>query len=373
MPVKSEQYGSASVDDKGKGSEQDAKNRSTESTSNEEVAANAQTSTNVPSSGTPQQLPSALQHQLETFNYFSKALTNATKASQGELVVEPYSDSLSLVTLSGIPQFTSTPDVPIARIGSSVFGLRDQPFISLDRANGNAELLVPTALLRDETKTTDAIVWMQLFAPSPTIKIYRIPRATDNPNSVSVCNLSQTLSPVFLSNTGTGTDAKSNYAIFGTRLETLMPVTNSGVTLDDLHDRTRASLIRILTVPNSVAKSAPSIVLFCGAVPVVVSLPAPPSGGSGTVKEAVNPPTGTISMNATSIQISGAGLDHVVQILYGGKSLQFIPAPPGDGTALTIVNLVPNDPFNPTSTTGSKSLLFIFADQISQTFSFKVQ
>ena len=67
------------------------------------------------------------------------------------------------------------------------------------------------------------------------------------------------------------------------------------------------------------------------------------------------------------------GLDHVVLVLYGGKPLKFVPARPADGTALTIVQLAPNDPLNPTSTAGSKSLLFVFADQSSLTYSIKVQ
>lgn len=334
------------------------------------ASSNDQSKSLLPSSAAPQSLPNALKKETERFNYFSDALLQAVRTPSNELSVQRYSDSLSLLTLSKVPDFSGSPNVPIVLIGSSVFGLRDQPFLRHDQQS--ATLLVPNSLLKDEVKTRDQVVWMQLFAPSPTLKVYRIPRSSDNNNqAVSVCNLSSTLSPIFL----TSGNTRSSYAIFGAQLDALLVVGPTDVKFEDLpiDQKSLPLSIRILSIPNAMSKNGPSIPLLCGTVPVVISLPSPPGSAAGNSKEVVTPPTGGVTLHARSVQVSGQGLDHVVQILYGGKSLQFLPAPPSDGTALTIVNLAPNDPFNPTSSIGSKTLLFIFADQTSQTYSFKVQ
>jgi hypothetical protein len=152
---------------------------------------------------------------------------SGSSESTSDITVAAYSDSFSLVTLENIPSFTAGKDeinMPVARIGSSVFGLRDQPFISFD--GSTAQFLAPTGLLRDEQKTGDHVFWVQLFGPPVkgqdkedtaadpganwTTKVYTIPREPDDSatEGTSVCNISSTTLPVYLSSTGTGRTLK---------------------------------------------------------------------------------------------------------------------------------------------------------------------
>lgn len=317
-------------------------------------------------------------YQEKALSYFATRFTTALANPSSDIEVSPYSDSSSLVTLKKIPQFspayTGAPDLPVVRIGSTVFGLRDQPFLSYQKAvkqdGGTATLLVPNSILHNEAKTGNQIVWEQLFASadSSAPKIYIIPEVASAGSSESqnACAISSSSPPVFLSSTGSGAAGTSNYAIFGTHLETL--TAHSVNDPHDILDTASESAVRILTVPSAYVRSGGSIVVDCGNTPLPISLPAPPSGNAASnPKETLNPAGGHASLNATSVQISGTGLDHLTQVLYGAKPLQFVPVA-ADGSAVNIIQLTPNDPQNPTSSAGSKSLLFIFADQTTQTY-----
>jgi hypothetical protein len=328
-------------------------------------------------------LPASISRQLKAFSTLVSSVVAATTATAAEIKITPYSDSLSTVTLSNLPEFSNpdsrVPDVPIVLIGSTVFGLRDQPFTSLDTVKKEVSLLVPNALLRDQAKSLNKIVWQQLFAPdsaggtSEVRKVYAIPRNSTggaSPQEAAVCAISSPPGVTFLSTSGAGSTATNKYAVFGTRLETLKALTGDIVRVDDPARTT----MRTLTIATNDAKNAQNIVLVCDQTPLSLALPQPiaPSGASNP-KETVSTTAPTVSLRATTIQVSGTGLDHAVDVRYGGKSLQFVPTPPGDGTGLTIIQLAPNDPFNPASTAGPKSVLVIFADQTSAVYPFKVQ
>jgi hypothetical protein len=331
-------------------------------------------------------LPASISRQIKPSSSFALSIEAKASSSTGpEVKIMSYSDSLSLVSLSNLPEFSDAdsgvPNIPIVLVGSTAFGLRDQPFTSLDMKKQEVSLLVPNVLLRDQLKSLNKIVWKQLFAPdSPggtneIKKVYAIPRNSSGGASAqqaAVCAISSPPGVAFLSTSGIGANAVNKYAVFGTRLETLKGLTGDIVKVDD--PSPAGTTMRTLTMATNDAKNSQNIVLLCDQTPISLALPQPTaSSGVVNAKESVSTTAPTVSLHATTIQVSGTGLDHAVDIRYGGKSLQFVPTPPGDGTGLTIIQLAPNDPFNPASTAGPKSVLVIFADQTAAVYPFKVQ
>jgi hypothetical protein len=79
-----------------------------------------------------------------------------------------------------------------------------------------------------------------------------------------------------------------------------------------------------------------------------------------------------VKLKDATLVVNGTGLNNVKQILFGSTALSFNSTPPGDGKQLTITGLDVKDTSGPTETSGTRSLLFIFADQYTQAFAFDI-
>jgi hypothetical protein len=252
-----------------------------------------------------------------------------------DIVLTRFSDSMTRVTLSGIPdppKNPSVPPVPVVLVGSTIFGLSNSPFAPpLDLSSGQVTVFVPTSLL---SVPGQRIVFRYLFEDTPPA-IYPIPAYASsgntpvNPASPACVITSKTLNFLY-----TDGGKNNHYSIFGQNLDNLANPQDV-INQDPTDSNESGPTAFVFYIDRTKASSPQNVILSCtqNDVPVSLSVPSQSSpNGNGTPGAASGAtakpnPTNSAPVGASTIPIGGTHLEQVVSVIWSGKPLDFMLDP----------------------------------------------
>jgi hypothetical protein len=253
----------------------------------------------------------------------------ASNAAISNLSIEPFSDALSLVTLT----FTENQIAPhksdprnnpiLASLGSHVFGLQDAPFRSLEKMKSAADsygfatwkiaMLAPTEVLASSSE----IVVQRLFnngdSASVEIPMGKYPKQDFAVTSIKAVSAPSKKEPTFqLLVTGTGLDQATLSAPSCAHFDSTPA---------------RQSSYAFVTLSEDCQSSAKVLILtYKDLLPAVVPIPSLDAASAAAAKAAIDPMKSSVAPGTKELALEGPGLDQIKTVKFGKTPLSFVLA-----------------------------------------------
>jgi hypothetical protein len=253
----------------------------------------------------------------------------AANAAVSNLSIEPYSDALSLVTLT----FTENQIAPhksdprnnpiLASVGVHVFGLQNAPFRSLEKVKSAADsygfatwkiaFLAPAEALAASSE----IVVQRLFnngdSASVEIPMGKYPKQDFAVTSVKAVSAPSKKDPSFqLLVTGAGLDQATLSAPSCAHFDSTPA---------------RQSSYAFVTLSEDCQSSAKVLIItYKDLLPTIVPIPSLDEASAAKAKAAVEPMKSSVAPGTKELSLEGPGLDQIQSIKFGKAPLSFVLA-----------------------------------------------